>query len=100
MSSKFCLHKYNTQLEGELEWCISGMLRQYTLRNMKIISKTGACQYGIQHMPERWHNLIQEVINIREGSSIRYYDSKQRRIHDTVECMHYILNYCNNMYRN
>ncbi|GIN91270.1 hypothetical protein J6TS1_06730 [Siminovitchia terrae] len=91
----------NKFLDQELQWSITGMLRQfYTLREHEIISKVEAGKYAINHMPEIWHNIIKEVISISEGLDIRYYNSKKHRINDTIQCMNYILNYCNKMYKN
>lgn len=88
-------------LDQEIEWSITGMLRQfYTLREHEIISKVEAGKYAISYMPEKFHNLIKEAINIREGENTRYYHSKKQRIHDTIQCMNYILNCCNKLYQN
>ncbi|MGE7624160.1 aminoglycoside adenylyltransferase domain-containing protein [Viridibacillus sp. NPDC096237] len=88
----------NKLVDSEIQWSITGMLRQfYTLREHEIISKVDADKYAINHMPERCHNIIKEAISIREGSNIRYYNSKKQRINETIQCMDYILNYCNNM---
>ncbi|MEO4053971.1 aminoglycoside adenylyltransferase domain-containing protein [Solibacillus sp. CAU 1738] len=88
----------NKLVDQEVEWSITGMLRQfYTLREHDIISKLDACKYAIDYIPERWHNIIKEAISIREGSNIRYCNSKKQRIDDTVQCMNYILDYCNHM---
>lgn len=48
-------------------------------------------------MPESLHNIVKESISIREGLNIRYCDSKKQRINDTIQCMKYIIDYCNNM---
>ncbi|RJS50134.1 aminoglycoside adenylyltransferase domain-containing protein [Bacillus sp. PK3_68] len=88
----------NKFLEQELQWSITGMLRQfYTLKEHEIISKVDAGKYAINYMPDRWHNIIREAISIQEGVGVRYYNSKKRRINDTLQCMDYILNYCNKM---
>lgn len=88
----------NKLVDQEVEWSITGMLRQfYTLREHEIISKAEACKYAIIHLPVRWHNIINEALSIREGLNIRYYDSKTERIDDLVQCMNYILDYCNNV---
>ncbi|WP_365741907.1 aminoglycoside adenylyltransferase domain-containing protein [Nostoc sp. JL33] len=46
----------------------------YALREDEILSKNQAGRYGLVHLPPRWHQLIQEAINLREirhGSSYR-----------------------------
>ncbi|UAL53795.1 MULTISPECIES: aminoglycoside adenylyltransferase domain-containing protein [Metabacillus] len=91
----------NKIVEWELQWSITGMLRQfYTLREHEVISKVDAGKFAINYMPERWHNIIKEAISIREGLSLRYCDSKKQRVNDMILCMNYILNYCNIMYKN
>jgi len=45
--------------DQELQWCMTGMLRQfYTLCEYEIISKVEAGNYAIDVMPERWHHII------------------------------------------
>jgi hypothetical protein len=88
----------NKLVDWQVQWCITGMLRQfYTIREHEITSKTKACKYAIQYMPESWHYIIKEAMSIREGLNIRYCDSKKQRINDTIQCMNYIINYCNNV---
>ncbi|MBN3872142.1 MAG: DUF4111 domain-containing protein [Nostoc sp. JL33] len=44
------------------------------MREDEILSKNQAGRYGLVHLPPRWHQLIQEAINLREirhGSSYR-----------------------------
>lgn len=91
----------NKLVDQEVQWSITGMLRQYyTLKEHEIISKVDASKNAMNYMPERWHNIINEALSIREGLDIRYCNSKKQRINDTIQCMNYILNYCNNSYRN
>lgn len=90
----------NEIVDGAIEWCILGMLRQYyTLKEHDIISKVEAGEYALQHLSERWHKIIKEAIRIRIGGEMQSYSSKEQRIHDTIECMEYILNYCNDIRR-
>ncbi|MGE8034055.1 aminoglycoside adenylyltransferase domain-containing protein [Lysinibacillus sp. NPDC093692] len=88
----------NKLVDEEVEWSITGMLRQfYTLTENDIVSKVDACKFAIHHLPEEFHKVINEAIAIREGSNIRYYNSKKQRIDDTVQCMAYILNHSNSI---
>ncbi|MET4562779.1 hypothetical protein ABIA69_003970 [Lysinibacillus parviboronicapiens] len=88
----------NKFIDREVAWSITGMLRQfYTLREHNIASKIDASSYAINHIPERWHNIINEAVNIQEGINRRYCKSKKQRIEDTIQCMNYILNTCNSM---
>ncbi|RTQ95083.1 aminoglycoside adenylyltransferase domain-containing protein [Lysinibacillus telephonicus] len=90
----------NNLVEREVQWSITGILRQfYTLRERGIISKVDAGKYALNYIPESWHAIIKEAISIREGLNIRYCDSKKQRINDTIQCMKYIINYCNKMYK-
>jgi hypothetical protein len=51
-----------------VQWAVLGVLRQlYTFRERAVTSKVGAGRYGLLHTPARWHWLIQEAIDIREG---------------------------------
>jgi Domain of unknown function (DUF4111)/Nucleotidyltransferase domain len=53
----------------ELEWSILGLLRQfYTLRENNIISKSGAGEYGLIHMPDKWHPVIELALLVRKGN--------------------------------
>ncbi|MGE7910535.1 aminoglycoside adenylyltransferase domain-containing protein [Lysinibacillus xylanilyticus] len=88
----------NKLVDLEVEWSITGILRQfYTLQKHDIVSKVDACKYAIHHLPEEFHNIINEAISIREGSNIRYCKSKKQRIDDTIQCMAYILEHCNSV---
>jgi hypothetical protein len=50
-----------------IQWAVLGVLRlYYTFREQDIISKTGAGEYALAHLPARWHRLIREAIRIRE----------------------------------
>ncbi|MED3572682.1 aminoglycoside adenylyltransferase domain-containing protein [Cytobacillus praedii] len=90
----------NKIVDGEIQWSITGMLRQfYTLKKHDVISKVDAGKFAISYMPKRWHSIIQEAISIREGLNVRYFDSKKQRINDTLQCMKYILDYCNEAYQ-
>ena len=49
-----------------VEWAVLGILRTYyTLREVDVTTKTGAAEYGIAHLPRRWHRLIRETIDMR-----------------------------------
>lgn len=88
----------NKLVDLEVEWSITGVLRQfYTLQEQDIVSKVDACKYAKHHLPEEFHNIINEAISIREGSTIRYCHSKKQRIDDTIQCMDYILKQCNSV---
>jgi hypothetical protein len=53
----------------ELEWSILGLLRQfYTIRENGIISKSGAGEYGLMHIPDKWHAVIELALLVRKGN--------------------------------
>jgi len=55
------------EIDIEIEWSILGLLRQYyTLKEHGIVSKLGAGEYALLHMPKEWHSVIQEAIDIRK----------------------------------
>lgn len=57
-----------------VQWAVLGVLRQYySFREHDIISKTGAGEYALKHLPAKWHRIIQEAINIREGQKQSLY---------------------------
>lgn len=91
----------STLVDSEIEWSITGMLRQYyTLREHDIISKLDACKYALQHLPEEYHHIVNEAIRIREGQPICSNHSKKQQLEETIQCMTYILDYSNNTYKN
>jgi hypothetical protein len=52
----------------ELEWSILGLLRQYyTIRENRIISKKGAGEYGLIHIPNKWHRVVELALLVRKG---------------------------------
>jgi predicted nucleotidyltransferase len=79
-----------------VQWAIPGVLRQfYTLRERGITSKTGACKYALEHVPARWHRIIQEAINIRSGRAARLYRLRPLRAVEGILFLRYIIGRCN-----
>jgi hypothetical protein len=79
-----------------VQWAVSGVLRQfYTFNERSITSKTGACEYALQHVPQRWHRIIQEAINIRNGRDTRLYRLRPQRALDGILFLCYIIERCN-----
>jgi hypothetical protein len=79
-----------------VQWAIPGVLRQfYTFEERAITSKTGACEYALQHAPQRWHRIIQEAINIRTGRETRLYGFAPLRALDAYLFLRYISARCN-----
>lgn len=86
----------SSQIDEEIEWTILGLLRQfYTLRENKIISKLDAGKYGLEIVPDKWHPIITEAMNIRNGKTESYYDSEVERIRDVIHFSKYLIEACN-----
>ncbi len=84
------------EISKEIEWTILGLLRQYyTLKEYDIISKRGAGEYALQHVPAEWHRIIKEAINIRNGVKENLFTSNQERINAALAFSTYIMNDCN-----
>ncbi|MEK3799321.1 aminoglycoside adenylyltransferase domain-containing protein [Peribacillus sp. FSL H8-0477] len=79
-------------LNEEIQWSILGILRQYyTLREHDIISKLGAGEYALKHIPEEWHHIINEAIQIRKGTGKTFFESEKKRLNTASLLMEYIL---------
>jgi GrpB-like predicted nucleotidyltransferase (UPF0157 family) len=83
-----------------IQWSVPGVLRQfYSFRENAITTKTKAGEYALTCVPTRWHQLIREAINIREGkktSTYRYRivrtkaSTYQHRIVRTIEAVRFL----------
>jgi hypothetical protein len=79
------------QLDEAVEWCALGMLRQlYTVKECDIKSKIDAGFYGIQIIPQQWHRLVHEAINIKQLRPDRFYSNNVERLTDLVALLRYI----------
>ncbi|KON87748.1 hypothetical protein AF332_13510 [Sporosarcina globispora] len=82
----------DSEIDKEVEWTVLGILRQYyTLREKDIISKQGAGEYSLKHLPEKWHPIIVDAINIRRGEENRQYTRKHDRIEETIKLSKYLI---------
>jgi hypothetical protein len=78
-----------------IEWGVLGVSRiYYSLREQDMISKTGAGEYALQHVPARWHRIIQESIHLRSGSEKSLYRSIFQRRNDALAYMDYLMKEC------
>ncbi len=85
------------------EWVLLGVARQlYTLKTGKITSKTNAGYYCLEHLPRKYHPIIQEAIKIRNNKkhllsmkSSYYIQPSLKRACETVACVNYIINLFN-----
>jgi hypothetical protein len=75
---------------------VLGVLRQfYTFRERSITSKTGAGLYALDHTPARWHPLIREAINIREGPYTSAYRFRFVRALAARAFLQHVIKQCN-----
>lgn len=88
------------------EWIILGTARQLcTLRTGKIVSKTEAGHYCLEHLPQRFHPILHEAMKIRQDNRtfplVRSYAVHPSfwRLSQTIECANYIISRCNEAYR-
>ena len=87
------------EIDYEIEWTVLGLLRQfYTLKEHDIISKIGAGEYALLHLPNEWHPIIKEAITIRKGENENIFTSYKERINTTIRFSKYIIHYCNQVY--
>lgn len=79
-----------------VQWAVLGVLRLwYTFREHDITSKTAAGRYALTHLPDRWHQLIQEAINLRDTPQERIYRFRIYRAFIAVQFLNDIIERCN-----
>jgi len=79
-----------------IQWTVLGVLRQfYTFKENSITTKVRAARYALGCLPARWHRLIQEAIDIREGKRISAYRSRIVRMIEAVDFLKYVIQLCN-----
>lgn len=79
-----------------IQWAVLGVLRQfYSFRENTITTKTKAAEYSLTCVPTRWHRLIREAINIREGKKASAYRFRIVRTIEAVNFLKYIIQTCN-----
>jgi predicted nucleotidyltransferase len=82
-----------------IEWGVSGVARQfYTFREHGMTSKLGSCEYALNNVPERWHQIIRESMRLRQGVRESYYQSLIKRRNDTLAFMDYLILECNHLF--
>lgn len=78
--------------DNGVQWAVLGVLRQfYTFREHQITSKSGAGRYALAHVPSRWHRIIQEALQLRDGSQLSLYRSRVARAAETIRFLGYII---------
>ncbi|WP_203247712.1 aminoglycoside adenylyltransferase domain-containing protein [Sporosarcina beigongshangi] len=90
------MYQFTTEeIDVEIEWSVLGLLRQYyTLKEHAIISKLGAGEYAMMHMPAEWHPVIQEAIDIRKGLDGERFVSDRERIDEALKFSKFLIDYC------
>ncbi len=86
-----------------VQWVVLGVLRQfYTFKEQDITSKTCAGEYAVEHLPERWHRMIQEALNIRNQTNSSLYRLRIIRAVEAVRFLKFVIHFCNTnfVYRN
>lgn len=79
-----------------VQWAVLGVLRQfYSFREHSITTKTKAGEYALTRIPTRWHPLIQEAINIREGKKVSLYQFRIVRAIHTIKFLKFVIQDCN-----
>ena len=79
-----------------VQWVVLGISRLFcALRTDSMPSKSQAGQYSLAHVPRRWHALVKEALNLRSGSTVRYYRSRLRRAQDAMAFLKYMIGSCN-----
>lgn len=86
------------EIDLQVEWIVLGLLRQfYTIKELKIISKLEAGNYGLSSLSKQWHPLIQEAVNIRKGINDRIMSSDIERLENTIRFSQYLIEHCNRL---
>lgn len=87
------------------EWSVLGVARQFcTLQTGKIVSKKEAGFYCLEHLPDKFHPIIQAAIEIRKDNRtfpfVNSYAIKPsfRRLTQTIECVNHLITLFNNIY--
>ena len=84
--------------DSGIEWAVLSILRlYYSLIEHTITSKVGAGEYGLTHLPERWHCLIREALNIRNEVHGSIYRSRITRTIEAVAFLKYVIQSCNSL---
>ncbi|MFE1245100.1 aminoglycoside adenylyltransferase domain-containing protein [Fictibacillus sp. NPDC058756] len=81
-----------------IEWGVLGVTRlYYSIKEEDIISKVGAGEYALQTVPEKYHQIIQEALRIRNRHKKSCYKSIFKRRRDALNYMKFVMNECNKL---
>lgn len=63
-----------------MEWSVLGITRMlYTLETGEVISKSDVAEWAIEHVEDRYHDLLRSVAKIRHGSSGNFLEIMERK---------------------
>ncbi len=80
--------------DSGVQWAVLGISRLlYGLREGDMISKSQAGEYALTQVPQKWHPLVHEALNIQRGTGLRTYRSAWPRARDTAAYVRYIIAY-------
>jgi hypothetical protein len=87
------------------EWAVLGVARQLcTLQTGKIVSKSEAGHYCLNYLPDNFHPVIKEVLQIRNDKSIYPFIESYairpsfNRTAETIACVNFIISKFNGIY--
>lgn len=75
---------------------VLGLLRQfYTIQENGVVSKSKAGEYGIDHLEEKWHDIIRKAVNIRSGAEQIITETNEARINELVNLSKHLIELSN-----
>ncbi len=79
-----------------IQWAVLGILRQfYSFRENTITTKTKAGEYALTCVPNRWHGLIQDALDIRARTRASAYRVNILRTMEAVRFLKFVIQICN-----
>ena len=82
------------------EWSILGIARQlYTLKTGNITSKLQAGRYLLEMLPNKYHPIVQQAIDVRTKCKQYQFSPSVIRAKQTLECSQYIIDVFNATYK-
>ena len=82
------------------EWSVLGVARQlYTVKTGQITSKLAVGYYALGILPEKYHPILREAINIRKTCKQLTIKLSVKRARQTIECVNFIIDSFNYIYK-
>ena len=83
----------------KVEWSVLGISRlYYTFKTGAITSKSGAGKYCLEVLPEEYHQILREALNIRQGKGSSLYSGKVARAKAALEYLRSVIKLCRKEY--